>query len=483
MQRTPLTLSLIAAATLTLVACGGGGGGGSDTSTPTATTPTTTTPTSTTAALTPVSTKVMDGLIQGATVCADTNANGVCEPSEPQATTNAAGVATVNVPTAQVNSISLVAEVPVGAIDADTGAVKTRYTLKVPAGQINAANGQASAVISALTNQVAQQMGAANQTREAAEAAIKAQLGLSGSTASLMDDYVGQRDNDADHKKMGDIARLLVLNTQASTAANQQTGCVSTTTASSNFEGNEGQQSSDDGFTGAVTPTATTTAGTPVTTTTTVNSDDANKISENERENHVERNLLGQLAQIRQDADDAEQACGSGKIAARDCDGEMQKRVRTVAACQQTATPVAAPAAGTASAPAGTASAPATTASAPATTASAPATTASAPTTTASAPATTASTPATTTPTTPATQPTTQTASATAGKASYDANCASCHGATRATAFNKLLNAGPDAARIQWAIANNRGGMSYLASTVDATVAANIAAYIASSGF
>ena len=66
------TLGLIAAAVLTLSACGGGGDGG-------------------VAGTTPVTTTVMDGLIQNALVCVDANKNGVCDPTETQGRTDAKG--------------------------------------------------------------------------------------------------------------------------------------------------------------------------------------------------------------------------------------------------------------------------------------------------------------------------------------------------------------------------------------------------------
>ena len=67
-----------------LVACGGGGGGGSssaDTST--------------------LSTTVIDGAIENATVCLDKNNNGVCDAGEPASKTNAAGKANLSAPRVQ----------------------------------------------------------------------------------------------------------------------------------------------------------------------------------------------------------------------------------------------------------------------------------------------------------------------------------------------------------------------------------------------
>jgi hypothetical protein len=83
-------LSLIGAAVMALTACGGGGGGG-------------------TTATGPLSTTVMDGLIQNALVCVDANNNGLCDPGEIQGRTDANGQVTLNVPLADIATAKLVA--------------------------------------------------------------------------------------------------------------------------------------------------------------------------------------------------------------------------------------------------------------------------------------------------------------------------------------------------------------------------------------
>lgn len=89
----------------------------------------------------PVSTKaikitVIDGYIEGATVCVDKNNNGSCEAEEPQGTTGADGQASLNVPIDDVGKFPVVAYVPPNAIDKDDGKpVGTAYTMKAPAEQ------------------------------------------------------------------------------------------------------------------------------------------------------------------------------------------------------------------------------------------------------------------------------------------------------------------------------------------------------------
>ena len=110
-------LGLVTAAVAALTACGGGGGGSPDKA-PVATTP--------------ISTTVMDGLIQNALVCVDSNNNGQCEASEAQGRTDARGRVTLNMATADLASAHLIAKIGLDAVDSDTGPVKTAYTLQAP---------------------------------------------------------------------------------------------------------------------------------------------------------------------------------------------------------------------------------------------------------------------------------------------------------------------------------------------------------------
>lgn len=194
-------LGLISAAIATLAACGGGGG---DTSV--------TTPVATTA----VTTTVMDGLIQNALVCVDTNSNGICDVGETQGRTDASGKVTLAVPTALLATAKLVARVGTDAIDADiAGNVKVPYTMSAPAGK--------HTLISPLTTQAHDQIeldlkSGKTTTAEAAEMAVMALRGLSNMKI-YEDDYVAGRAN-SDLKKASDSASEWVKGLQhAKTAA------------------------------------------------------------------------------------------------------------------------------------------------------------------------------------------------------------------------------------------------------------------------
>src|SRR5665647_3801192 len=109
------TLGLIAAAVVSLSACGGGG----------STVATNTNPVPT-IARTSKTVTVMDGLIQNALVCVDSNANGVCDATEIQGHTDANGQVTLDIPTTDLATAKLIAVVTAGlSTDKDTGAIPT----------------------------------------------------------------------------------------------------------------------------------------------------------------------------------------------------------------------------------------------------------------------------------------------------------------------------------------------------------------------
>jgi hypothetical protein len=143
----------------------------------------------------------MDGLISGATVCLDVNANGACEAGDILATaaTDSSGNATLVVPTVDVGKYTVVVSVPVGAVDADSGAVTTAYTLKAPADQ--------TAVVSPLTTVVQFVVASTGVTTSAAAAAVQSQAGLANSPLA---NYVAAKDTVA-----GNAARVLVASIQS----------------------------------------------------------------------------------------------------------------------------------------------------------------------------------------------------------------------------------------------------------------------------
>jgi hypothetical protein len=171
----PWAIAAVAAAVLSFAGCGGGGGSSGTTTQP---------------ANQSVSGVVIDGPIQGATVCLDLNKNGACDAGEPTSTsTDAQGNYTIGGLTAdQVNSgAPLIAVIPATAIDASNPgvAIGTAYTLTAPAGK--------GAVISPITTLV--QTGVAQgMTQAEAEAAVAAQLQVAAT--SLYNNYVASSSGD-----------------------------------------------------------------------------------------------------------------------------------------------------------------------------------------------------------------------------------------------------------------------------------------------
>lgn len=172
-------------------ACGGGGGDSSGS-----------TPTATDQSLSGV---VIDGPIQGATVCLDLNNNGSCDAGEPTSgATDAQGRYTISGLTlAQASAaVPLIAVIPATAVDASTGPVGTAYTLSAPAGK--------GAVISPITHLV--QAGVAQGlTLAASESAVAAQLQVGA--ASLYNDYTAA--SAGDNATLAAIVPVIVSSLQA----------------------------------------------------------------------------------------------------------------------------------------------------------------------------------------------------------------------------------------------------------------------------
>jgi trimeric autotransporter adhesin len=201
-----LTLAALAG-TLILSACGGGGGGsgagsggsGSDTgnSTPD------------TAVQVSLSGIVADGLIQGAQVCYDLNDNGKCDSGEPVSeNTGANGAFSLSVPQSEAGKHAVVAVVPVGAVDSDTGTVTVPYTLKSPANT----NTVASLFVSPITTIVQDVMVASGATNPAAAIElVKQQLGM---TISPLTNFIPLRATDSDAARAGTIAQVITATKQ-----------------------------------------------------------------------------------------------------------------------------------------------------------------------------------------------------------------------------------------------------------------------------
>jgi hypothetical protein len=170
-----------------LVACGGGGGGSSSADTST------------------LSTTVIDGAIENATVCLDKNNNGVCDAGEPASKTNAAGKANLTVAKSDVGKYPLLVVVDTDAKDADTGEVTTRYTMKAPADQ--------TAVVSPLTTLVQSEIEGGAASTAAAVESVKNKTGLA---ISPLSDFTKDPSN-ADQKSAQILANAIVVTTQEQT--------------------------------------------------------------------------------------------------------------------------------------------------------------------------------------------------------------------------------------------------------------------------
>jgi hypothetical protein len=157
--------------TLALISCGGGGGGGGASSTVN------------------LGGKVIDGYIQGATVCLDLNSNNVCDPGEPSTTSAADGSYTLSY-SGSIAGLQVISQVPAGAVDSDLGKITQPYTLAapVPTNSSDYANTHVTPLTTLVANAIQQQGGQSQLTPAAAQAQIINTLGLPAST-SLTADY------------------------------------------------------------------------------------------------------------------------------------------------------------------------------------------------------------------------------------------------------------------------------------------------------
>lgn len=183
------SVALLAAASI--AACGGGGsssskgGAGSE-------------------QLEPLTGRVADGYIQGATVCLDLNDNKRCDAGEPRAVTDTDGKFSIEGGSAeQRRTHALVAEVPEGAIDQDNpGApIDARYVMSGTQGN--------HAFVSPLTTMV-QSLLETNSARTADEVAksLALQLGLDAD-ADLLGDYIEKKETDPQYQRAHSVARVV----------------------------------------------------------------------------------------------------------------------------------------------------------------------------------------------------------------------------------------------------------------------------------
>ena len=122
-----------------------------------------------------VSGLVVDGPLQGATVCYDLNDNNACDTAEPTATTDANGRYSLTVLDSDSGKHAVIAVVPATAIDKDTGAaVGAAFTLRTLP---TSTAGAQDVFVSPITTLVADISASTGKT--AAEAAAQVQAALS----------------------------------------------------------------------------------------------------------------------------------------------------------------------------------------------------------------------------------------------------------------------------------------------------------------
>ncbi len=182
MQKRWLGFLLSAVASAALVACGGG---------------------SSTSSVT-LSGEVIDGYIEGATVCLDSDGNGACGADEPRAVTGANGAFSLSV-TGSTEGKYIVVDIPATAKDSDDGgktlaeAGKSAYVMATPA--------SAPEVVSPLTTLLVGKIKSDNLTLAEARSRLLDELGLPAST-DLHADHV-EAENTQVHAMARQVAARL----------------------------------------------------------------------------------------------------------------------------------------------------------------------------------------------------------------------------------------------------------------------------------
>lgn len=143
---------------LLLIACGGGGGSASSV----------------------LSGTVIDGYIEGAKVCLDTNSNGTCEAGEPTAITDSVGKYKLEIGNTDTTGLNVIAEISENAKDSDDNGLtllqagKSAYTMATTA--------QEPAVVTPITTMIVGKASSANVPLNVAKSRVLDELGLSAET-------------------------------------------------------------------------------------------------------------------------------------------------------------------------------------------------------------------------------------------------------------------------------------------------------------
>ena len=199
---TKLAIAVAGTALLALAGCGGGGG----------------TPAPATTSL-PVT--VIDGPIQGATVCLDKNGNGACDAGEVSVKTDANGKATLTVDASDAPKYPVIAVVDANAIEPETGLPPaTTYTMTTPAGQT-------SPVISPLTTMVQVTMASSGLSQSDSIASV---MNATGIAVSPLADYTNTS-TVAGIPHPAPVARAIALTMQQQNAAVASVATTGTGTA------------------------------------------------------------------------------------------------------------------------------------------------------------------------------------------------------------------------------------------------------------
>ncbi len=175
---------IITCVAVSLASCGGGGGSSNtvvDELTQVDSTP----------AIQPeVTGRVIDGYIQGATVCLDLNNSYTCDDDEPFGLSGEGGVYSFTYNGSISEGIQILADIPIGAVDEDLGRVEKSYNMLAPA--------ENPEVVTPLTTLVSQEIlsSGGQLTPQEAEKSVKLMLEIDESESLLGNDFVADEDAD-----------------------------------------------------------------------------------------------------------------------------------------------------------------------------------------------------------------------------------------------------------------------------------------------
>ncbi len=133
---------------------------------------------------------VIDGYIQGATVCLDFNSNLKCDTDEPSSVSREGGAYSISYSGNVPAGTQILAVVTTDATDEDTGPVQSAYNLLAPS--------DAAQVVTPFTTLVSDEILSSGKTLSSteAEAAVKNSLGIDETTSLIAYDFIENEDED-----------------------------------------------------------------------------------------------------------------------------------------------------------------------------------------------------------------------------------------------------------------------------------------------